>query len=165
MSQPEIFRRCLECGASFHSGAAYCPQCGVATDRARANAASTSEGESDGGEGDSISTKSEEPREHSSRHSTGWLEKDVQPVGANAVTQRIGAPNINANAAAPAPVPAQSTAATTKLDRGLRPGETRRHRTIVIDESAYDPSLRFVIVAGVLFALFLFILIMSKWIS
>ena len=31
MSKPEIFRRCTSCGASFSSGALFCPQCGSAT--------------------------------------------------------------------------------------------------------------------------------------
>src|SRR4051794_589147 len=31
MSQPEIFRRCSECGASFSSADLFCPGCGVPT--------------------------------------------------------------------------------------------------------------------------------------
>jgi hypothetical protein len=38
----------------------------------------------------------------------------------------------------------------------------RKVSSVVIDEAAYDPSLRFILVAAVLFLLFLFLLILSK---
>ena len=41
----------------------------------------------------------------------------------------------------------------------------RQISTTVIDEAAYDPSLRFVLVAALLFILFLVILIMSELIT
>jgi hypothetical protein len=41
--------------------------------------------------------------------------------------------------------------------------EKIRHvSSVVIDQAAYDPSLRFILVAAVLFVLFLFLLILSK---
>lgn len=41
----------------------------------------------------------------------------------------------------------------------------RQISTTVIDEAAYDPSLRFVLVAAILFILFLVILILSELIT
>lgn len=41
----------------------------------------------------------------------------------------------------------------------------RKISTVVLDQAAYDPSLRFLLVAAVLFLVFLIILIMSKLIS
>jgi len=38
----------------------------------------------------------------------------------------------------------------------------RKVSTVVIDQAAYDPSLRFLLVAGALFLLFLLLLIVSK---
>jgi hypothetical protein len=38
----------------------------------------------------------------------------------------------------------------------------RKVSTVVIDQAAYDPSLRFLLVAGALFLLFLVLLILSK---
>ena len=38
----------------------------------------------------------------------------------------------------------------------------RHASSVVIDQAAYDPSLRFILVAAVLFVLFLFLLILSK---
>lgn len=41
--------------------------------------------------------------------------------------------------------------------------EKIRHvSSVVIDQAAYDPSLRFILVAAVLFVLFLVLLILSK---
>jgi len=44
-------------------------------------------------------------------------------------------------------------------------GKLRKGTTIMMDEAAYDPSLRFVLVAIVLFVLFLVLLLLSKWIG
>ena len=41
----------------------------------------------------------------------------------------------------------------------------RKVSSVVIDQAAYDPSLRFLLVAGALFLLFLILLILSKLIS
>ncbi|HSD47207.1 MAG TPA: hypothetical protein VLB87_11300 [Pyrinomonadaceae bacterium] len=41
--------------------------------------------------------------------------------------------------------------------------ETIKHvSSVMIDQAAYDPSLRFLLVAAVLFVLFLLLLILSK---
>ena len=59
---------------------------------------------------------------------------------------------------------------TTSLQRrtanGLQKVEKiRRISSVVLDEAAYDPSLRFILVAAALFIIFLTILIMSKLIG
>ena len=41
----------------------------------------------------------------------------------------------------------------------------RRVSNIVLDEAAYDSGLRFILVVGVVFALFLVLLFLSKWIG
>jgi len=46
-----------------------------------------------------------------------------------------------------------------------RMGKLRKASTVVLDEAAYDPSIRFVLVAAVLFGLFLVLLILSKVIT
>ncbi len=43
-----------------------------------------------------------------------------------------------------------------------RIGKVRELSTVVIDEASFDPSVRFVLVAAVLFVLFLVILILSE---
>ena len=41
----------------------------------------------------------------------------------------------------------------------------RQVSSVVLDEAGYDPSLRFVLVAIVLFVLFLGLLLLSKWLG
>jgi uncharacterized membrane protein YvbJ len=56
--------------------------------------------------------------------------------------------------------------ATQNLDEEISGVEKwRQISTTVLDEAAYDPSLRFVLVAAVLFILFLVILILSELIT
>ena len=51
-------------------------------------------------------------------------------------------------------------------DNVLARVEKLRHvSSIVLDEAGYDPSLRFVLVAVVLFVLFLVLLLLSKWLG
>jgi hypothetical protein len=52
------------------------------------------------------------------------------------------------------------TQVPAEVKRGL--GKVREISTVMLDEAAYDPSARFVLVAGVLFVLFLIILILSE---
>jgi len=59
----------------------------------------------------------------------------------------------------PASVPAKPGVAENVRDRV----EKIKHvSSVVIDQAAYDPSLRFLLVAAVLFVLFLILLILSK---
>jgi hypothetical protein len=52
-------------------------------------------------------------------------------------------------------------------ERRFRPGmeKLRKGTSIVIDEASYDPSLRFILIAGILFLLFIVLLILSKWLG
>jgi hypothetical protein len=59
----------------------------------------------------------------------------------------------------PPPVPAKTGVAENVRERV----EKIRHvSSVMIDQAAYDPSLRFLLVAAVLFVLFLILLIVSK---
>jgi len=61
------------------------------------------------------------------------------------------------------PQPINPQAATGPRESVLgRVDKIRRVSSIVIDQAAYDPSLRFILVAAALFFLFLVLLIMSK---
>ena len=95
------------------------------------------------------------------------------PQCGNAATRTSGA-----SGAAPAPE-RQDASSEQPLDPGLQtrkrnPGEggvrpqvekLRKASSIVLDEATYDPSVRFVLVAAVLFVLFLVILLLSKMIT
>ena len=45
---------------------------------------------------------------------------------------------------------------------GQRVEKLRKISTVVIDQAAYDPSLRFILVAGFLFLIFLIIVVMNR---
>ena len=58
----------------------------------------------------------------------------------------------------------EATPATRSREDGVlgRVEKLRKVSSVVIDQAAYDPSLRFLLVAAVLFVLFLVLLILSK---
>lgn len=60
--------------------------------------------------------------------------------------------------------PASQTSSPTSVAGNVRERvEKIRHvSSVVIDQAAYDPSLRFILVAAVVFVLFLLLLILSK---
>ena len=68
----------------------------------------------------------------------------------------------------PAPAPAPALAPTEPLRPADAEGvlgrveKLRKVSSVVIDQAAYDPSLRFLLVAAVLFVLFIVLLIVSK---
>jgi hypothetical protein len=172
MSRPEILRRCLDCGASFPSGSAFCPQCGVMTG---STSATTKESEPVNGsdtdpEPDSVATM-EESAKHADRSldaTEGTAESSNAVEVAPAVTRPITTPEQPAKGTGRAKVTGTPPGGSRRnYERRSRPRtENSPHRTsVVLDESAYDPSLRFVVIAGVLFVIFLVILIMSKWIG
>jgi hypothetical protein len=69
------------------------------------------------------------------------------------------------DAAATQPLSAVATPATPKVhEDGVlgRVEEIKKVSSVVIHQAAYDPSLRFLLVAAVLFLLFLVLLILSK---
>jgi zinc-ribbon domain len=57
-----------------------------------------------------------------------------------------------------------TTAARDKLEDNVRPrvDKIRQASTVVLEEASDDPSVRFILVAGALFVLFLILLILSK---
>ncbi|HEU4509814.1 MAG TPA: zinc-ribbon domain-containing protein [Pyrinomonadaceae bacterium] len=79
------------------------------------------------------------------------------------------APDIHDTIAEPAPAPvvAPVVAPTEPLrheGEGVRGRveKLRKVSSVVIDQAAYDPSLRFLLVAAVLFVMFIVLLILSK---
>jgi len=64
----------------------------------------------------------------------------------------------------PVTMPPPPPPATPQGVRG-RVGKLRKVSSVVIDQAAYDPSLRFLLVAAALFLLFVILLILSKVLS
>ena len=80
------------------------------------------------------------------------------PISETVATAPVPAPE-PAPAAAPAPV---SAPVTHHEGVRARVEKLRKVSSVVIDQAAYDPSLRFLLVAAGLFLLFLILLILSK---
>ncbi len=146
MSEPEIARRCHDCGASIRDRAFFCPQCGTSLlDETKAL-------ESPG--------PKVKPREESNRETKAsnapMLEAPTMPL------QRPGGIAMGHGSRVktdPTPVKPRDGRVVQRVEK------LRKISTVVLDQAAYDPSLRFLLVAAVLFLVFLIILIMSKLIS
>ena len=177
MPEPEISRRCSSCGASIRDAALFCPQCGIelplkTVQRTSPLMAPTLE--------DTI-------WEPAAETASDLADQPVEPRRAE--TPKEPAPNANetrgkVEAAAPPVEPSKASAGqvargavgariqrATSLARDVegdvmhRARRVREISSVVLDEAAYDPSLRFVLVAAVLFLLFLIIVLMNKLIT
>jgi len=145
MSDPVIDRRCNDCGASVRPSAIFCPQCGSEI----AN-----------------QPKATEPTIAAHVAETVTDLSETQPLVVRpdlSKTQPL-TPSL-AEQIAP-----QKSSNSHKSDVSLgtegnlkgRVEKLRKVSSVVIDEAAYDPSLRFILVTAVLFILFIVLLIFSK---
>ncbi len=145
MPEPEIARRCHACGASIRDRAFFCPQCGTQLQD---------------------ETKALENFDLTIRETA----ESNRPAAAE--TARIEAPTLplqRPGGSAPAYGTHKKTDAAPAEARdgivGQRVEKLRKMSSVVLDQAAYDPSLRFLLVAGFLFLVFVVILIMSKLIT
>lgn len=179
MTDPEISRRCRFCGASIRVRGFFCPQCGRPTSESEPDSAS----EERSMETEEVALPQDTVSVDLDRLPTADISIN-RAASANAETVPLyplpGMPeagisepdHIEANAPPPFPSSAEAnsrvggsrtrsmTQVPAEVKRGL--GKVREISTVMLDEAAYDPSARFVLVAGVLFVLFLIILILSE---
>lgn len=136
MSEPEIARRCTQCGVSVRQHAMFCPQCGNPIKQSAPTSISLSDTIVDTAPPDT-------------------LRPDL------AATQPL-------SAVMPPPSepdrPVRPAAVHKPAEHGVRGRveQIRKVSSVVIDQAAYDPSLRFLLVAAAFFILFLVLLILSK---
>ena len=171
--EPEIARRCMNCGASVRGHARFCPQCGHAMSEAPTLIRRPTP---TGGLVDDVERVARDMRERLTPVDAAHAPRD---------NDHPPAPHTDAPAEASRPtvVPAEVTHAddaraeslTAVEAQGVRRGRTDRARSragegverlreasfVVFDEAHDDPGLRFVLVAALLFALFLIILLLS----
>ena len=173
MSEPEISRRCRTCGASVRQRASFCPQCGqmLGTEHTdleadpETNATATPETQI-------LSSPSEvttEVSEPSAVTQTDlMLPDDLRPasVPLGAETQPLITKTIQRE-----PTVSESDVIIPPPAEVERPGmenlkervdRIRKVSSVVIDQAAYDPSLRFLLVAALLIILFVILMVMSK---
>jgi hypothetical protein len=159
MPDPEIDRRCSICGASVRPQALFCPQCGQPIAKQNNPVESATE---------HVEVVPDLSETQPLRAVPDLAEtKPLQAIPDLSETQPlIAVPTLTSEQTPPQNSPNLKRA--TKVARGLeenvmgRVGKLRKASSIVIDQAAYDPSLRFILVAAALFLLFLFLLVLSK---
>lgn len=181
MSEPEIARRCPSCGASIRELALFCLQCGkelpprasnqtqplvapVQEEKLRKNAAPASDQDAEPGKEARKSSSVVSGKESPTETSQGsQKERAVKDPATQKAKGSVGQAALGA-------VGAKIQRATT-LARDVegdvihRVQRVRQISSVVLDEAGYDPSLRFVLVAAVLFVLFLIIVLLNRFIT
>ena len=178
MSEPEIARRCRHCGAAIRMRGFFCPQCGKPTSESPSDAAA-----------DQRAAETEEVFDAPQTVSidlSGLPTSDLAnpQSAADAATVSLRPPHTPAgpdieeqgDTAMLADTVAIHASSTAAPEDGLRTRpvretlgdvkkgfeKVREISAVMIDEASYDPSARFVLVAAILFILFLVILILSE---
>lgn len=149
MPDPEIDRRCAICGAAVRPRAAFCPQCGQQQ---------VNEPKSDSGSVAPLKGVLKNDRTvEISREAIPDL-SETQPLIAVQSAMSEKAPTQAISAAQNPPQVARGSEGNVKG----RVEKLRKASSLVIDQAAYDPSLRFILVGAAFFLLFLFLLLLSK---
>lgn len=167
LMQPEIFRRCKECGAVIRSRANFCPQCGKPLGNAP-------------GEGAAIGAENVTALESEARPNVQSipparpLEEAVPDVARHQESVPVNVAPVRHEPVVVSPEVANDDGARTRLHRartaardaveerlGPRVEKIRQASTGVIDEAAEDPGLRFVLIAAALFVFSLILLLVS----
>lgn len=182
MSQPEIYRRCTGCGASFREGALFCPQCGSGTtphgftgeesgqefsntqveDQELVGASSQANDQSH-----AVDESSGTPQESQPNFDQTMPLASPPPTSPAAVAHQALAAKASEVKQTRTQTGTQAGRPAPRSERRAIPGvdKLRKGTSIVIDEAAVDPSLRFVLIAGLLFLLFVVLLVLSKWMN
>ena len=134
MSEPEIARRCAACGVSVRKSAMFCPQCGNPIARYQTT--------------DDVPTAATQ-----ALHTVTTADDEPPSSASQTAPTRAIHPSSN-----PTPATLHGVAENVRE----RVEKIRHVSAVVIDQAAYDPSLRFLLVAAVLFLLFIILVILSK---
>jgi uncharacterized Zn finger protein (UPF0148 family) len=155
MSKPEIARRCSVCGASIRDAAFFCPQCGEhlspqnLEEKPTTSVVTTPLEEPVTGQDQAASTNSDPHKPSTS------AEPATTPKPTSAGTNQVGKVRDKIQRAT-------TLARDVEGDVKHRVQKVRQMSSVVLDEAGYDPSLRFVLVAAVLFLLFLLVMLLNK---
>jgi predicted RNA-binding Zn-ribbon protein involved in translation (DUF1610 family) len=184
MSEPEIARRCSICGASIREAALFCPQCGnelaprdshqaqlpvtPVTSQAEETIPKSATAVSDTAVDSRIEARKDghvDFKEESQKENQQKPEKKpvVKGPGSKAPSASVGQTTRGTMGAKIQR--ATTLARDVEGDVIHRVQKVREISNVVLDEAGDDPSLRFVLVAAVLFLLFLVIVILNRVIT
>ena len=149
MSEPIIARRCPSCGASIRDLAFFCPQCGKELSQPGGKHSHNP-----------VQQVTEPLHQTTAPLSETLGESRRDPEGDPAKVRAAASRTVGAKLQR-----AGTLARNVEGDMVQRVKNVRKMSTVVLDEAAYDPSLRFVLVAAVLFILFLVIVLLNRFIS
>ena len=173
MSEPEIARRCPTCGASIREVALFCPQCGNAQPPRQAQTGAEPETTSKNTAALDDPEVAPPQRSMSDTIAIERLEDtdDARSMSDTMVIERPERP-------AKTPVsPGVRGAVGAKIQRATtlardvegdvlhRVQKMREVSSVVLDEAGNDPGLRFLLVAAIVFVLFLVIVVLNKLIA
>ncbi len=163
MLEPEIARRCPFCGVSIRVRKNFCPECGNSL-TPKSDGASEAKDPQALRPGSEFTELTPDASRSPARNS---LESEKTVVSPNAVSTPPATPRQQPRQATVGKVHHAAPRPREVIgDEGLnRVEKFRQISSAVIDEAAYDPSLRFVLVAVVLFVLFLILLLLSELIT
>ncbi len=193
MSEPEISRRCRSCGASIREQAFFCSQCGKELTKHDSVGEQNPDTQRDAQSAQPSSSPvtaplvDAPPAENTEGSEGPPIEAGKKPVESAKPTEPLKPKSQQAvstaepaNRRQPAERPREQPhpgSVRDKIQRATtlardvegdvihRVQKVREISTVVLDEAGYDPSLRFVLVAAVLFILFLVIVLLNKLIS
>ena len=180
-SEPEIARRCPSCGVSIRVRGLFCRQCGKPVPQQKSDSVDNSAETYD--PSSYVATMPLDSSSSAAKELTNFHpapnQAETIPLEPPKTDQEISGGVTTAAAAAPtrrlpqqpaagartAVVRARAAREAIEEDVLQGVGKLREISTVVLDEASYDPSLRFVLVAAVLFVLFIIILILSEVIA
>jgi hypothetical protein len=182
--EPEISRRCKACGAAIRSRAGFCPQCGavvVAGTEAASAAPAVELPETTPGREEPMPTPvSQEVSSPEAPLLVGeTVDASVAAPEEIGPTSKVSTDEVDARAKAmdgsAGPAPAANSDEPTRRHRvkvaardamegriAPRVEKMRRASTVVLDEAADDPGLRFVLVAALLIILSLGLVLLNQ---
>jgi DNA-directed RNA polymerase subunit M/transcription elongation factor TFIIS len=184
MTEPEIARRCSTCGVSIREAARFCPQCGnelrprdsnktqppvtpvtsQAQDAIPKSAAAVSDTAVDSGM-EARKDAHVDFREESQKENRQNPENKPVVKAPGSKAARASASQTTRGAMGAKIQRATTLARDVEGDVIHRVQKVREISNVVLDEAGDDPSLRFVLVAAVLFLLFLVIVILNRFIT
>ena len=170
MPEPEILRRCPQCGAAFRAPAAFCANCGKPLQNATSNkSGKIPEGELKRLDGE-LNARTTPPAVKASEPTSGAVSASNSRLttapGENRSRSEIAADRATGDGVR-AKQQSMTAAARSAIGENVVPRvEKLRHASsTILDEATYDPSVRFVLVAVLLFLLFLGLLLLSKFLG